>query len=365
MSEPLLLTFNAGSSTLKIGLYSVANGEPAPLGRGKIDFNRAPLQFEYANGGEAHAVPLAAPVTDDLHAVLDEALGWIDAHLSVHELVSVGHRVVHGGDTFDGPVRIDERTLDAIAALVPLAPLHQPQSVRLIRALRHVRPHLPQVASFDTAFHRTQSDLVRRFALPRALFDAGIKRYGFHGLSYRYVAGRLRERHPSIARGKVVAAHLGSGASLCALDAGVVLHLQKTLGRTLDDVEQMLYHRSGLLGVSGVSGDARALLADPSAGARDALELFAFRIAGETARLAATLGGLDALVFTAGIGEHQPQTRAAVCERLRWLGVELDAHANARNAETVSRDGSRVAVLVVPTDEEQVIARDAASVLHA
>lgn len=264
MSEPLLLTFNAGSSTLKIGLYSVANGEPAPLGRGKIDFNRAPLQFEYANGGEAHAVPLAAPVTDDLHAVLDEALGWIDAHLSVHELVSVGHRVVHGGDTFDGPVRIDERTLDAIAALVPLAPLHQPQSVRLIRALRHVRPHLPQVASFDTAFHRTQSDLVRRFALPRALFDAGIKRYGFHGLSYRYVAGRLRERHPSIARGKVVAAHLGSGASLCALDAGVsrdtsmgfstldgipmatrcgaldagvVLHLQKTLGRTLDDVE--------------------------------------------------------------------------------------------------------------------------------
>ncbi|AIO56304.1 acetokinase family protein [Burkholderia mallei] len=211
MSEPLLLTFNAGSSTLKIGLYSVANGEPAPLGRGKIDFNRAPLQFEYANGGEAHAVPLAAPVTDDLHAVLDEALGWIDAHLSVHELVSVGHRVVHGGDTFDGPVRIDERTLDAIAALVPLAPLHQPQSVRLIRALRHVRPHLPQVASFDTAFHRTQSDLVRRFALPRALFDAGIKRYGFHGLSYRYVAGRLRERHPSIARGKVVAAHLGSG----------------------------------------------------------------------------------------------------------------------------------------------------------
>ncbi|AIV66017.1 acetate/propionate family kinase [Burkholderia pseudomallei] len=392
MSEPLLLTFNAGSSTLKIGLYSVANGEPAPLGRGKIDFNRAPLQFEYANGGEAHAVPLAAPVTDDLHAVLDEALGWIDAHLSVHELVSVGHRVVHGGDTFDGPVRIDERTLDAIAALVPLAPLHQPQSVRLIRALRHLRPHLPQVASFDTAFHRTQSDLVRRFALPRALFDAGIKRYGFHGLSYRYVAGRLRERHPSIARGKVVAAHLGSGASLCALDAGVsrdtsmgfstldgipmatrcgaldagvVLHLQKTLGRTLDDVEQMLYHRSGLLGVSGVSGDARALLADPSAGARDALELFAFRIAGETARLAATLGGLDALVFTAGIGEHQPQTRAAVCERLRWLGVELDAHANARNAETVSRNGSRVAVLVVPTDEEQVIARDAASVLHA
>ncbi|MCZ2898908.1 acetate/propionate family kinase [Burkholderia thailandensis] len=392
MSEPLLLTFNAGSSTLKIGLYSVANGAPAPLGRGKIDFNRTPLQLEYSNGGDAHTVPLAASVTDDLHDVLDEALNWIGAHLPVHELVSVGHRVVHGGDAFGGPVRIDERTLDAIAALVPLAPLHQPQSVRLIRALRHLRPHLPQVASFDTAFHRTQSDLVRRFALPRALFDEGVKRYGFHGLSYRYVAGRLRERHPAVARGKVVAAHLGSGASLCALDAGVsrdtsmgfstldgvpmatrcgtldagvVLHLQKTLGYSVDDVEQMLYHRSGLLGVSGVSGDARALLADPSAGARDALALFAFRIAGEAARLATTLGGLDALVFTAGIGEHQPQTRAAVCERLCWLGVELDADANARNAEIVSSDASRVAVLVVPTDEEQVIARDAASVLHA
>ncbi|KVD89639.1 acetate kinase [Burkholderia sp. ABCPW 14] len=391
MSEPLLLTFNAGSSTLKIGLYSVANGEPAPLGRGKIDFNRTPLQFEYSSGGDARTVALAAPVTDDLHEVLDEALNWIASHLSLHELVSVGHRVVHGGDAFDGPVTLDDRTLDAITALVPLAPLHQPQSVRLIRALRHLRPHLPQVASFDTAFHRTQSDLVRRFALPRALFDEGVKRYGFHGLSYRYVAGQLRERHPALARGKVVAAHLGSGASLCALDAGVsrdtsmgfstldgipmatrcgaldagvVLHLQKMLGYSVDAVEQMLYHRSGLLGVSGVSGDARVLLANRSDGARDALELFAFRIAGETARLAATLGGLDALVFTAGIGEHQPETRAAVCERLRWLGVELDADANARNAEIVSRDASRIAVLVVPTDEEQVIARDAASVLH-
>ena len=272
-----------------------------------------------------------------------------------------------------------------------MAPLHQPQSLRLIRAIRHIRPAFRQTASFDTAFHRTQSDLVRRFALPRAFHDEGIKRYGFHGLSYKFIAAELARRVPALAKRKVVVAHLGSGASLCALDQGmsrdasmgfstldgvpmatrpgaldpgVVLHLlgQKHLG--LSEVESLLYHRSGLLGVSGISADSRELLASVDHHAREALQLFALRIAGEIARLAATLGGLDAVVFTAGIGEHQPEIRRMVCERLAWLGVALDAQANAGNHTMISTSGSRIGALVIPTDEEHEIAEEALSILQ-
>jgi acetate kinase len=391
MSTPLLLTFNPGSSTVKIGLFSVAAGKATRVGQGMIDFRHQPLRLRLTNDGKTREIPLKSAVTEDLHDVLDETLGWFAAHFPLDDLVSVGHRVVHGGDRFAGPVAIDDSTLAAITELVPLAPLHQPQSLRLIRAIRHLRPHLVQSASFDTAFHRTQTDLVRRFAIPRGLFDKGVKRYGFHGLSYQFVIDQLARQFPQHARGKVVAAHLGSGASLCAfesgkscdtsmgfstldgipmatrcgaLDAGVVLHLLEQRGFSLTQIENMLYEKSGLLGVSGISADSRELQASDRPEAREALALFAFRIAGETARLAASLGGLDSLVFTAGIGEHQPETRSAVCDRLAWLGVELDPQANDGNARVISSARSRVTVLVVQTDEEQIIANEAVSLLH-
>jgi len=264
--------------------------------------------------------------------------------------------------------------------------------MRLIRAIRHLRPDLPQIASFDTAFHRTQSDLVRRFALPRALFEEGIKRYGFHGLSYKFIAAQLARIAPDVARGRIVAAHLGSGASLCGLEAGVsrdtsmgfstldgvpmatrcgsldpgvLIHLLKERRLSIGAIEDMLYHRSGLLGVSGISADSRDLIGSTAPEAHEALNLFAFRIARETVALANTLGGLDGLIFTAGIGEHQPQIREAVCRHLAWLGVTLDATANARNATRIEGTASTIAVLVIPTDEEQVIAEEACFVFLA
>jgi len=391
MSAPLLLTFNPGSSTVKIGLFSVAADGAKRIGMGSIDFRHSPLSLHLIDGDKVRDIALKAVVTEDLHEVLDETLNWFATHFTLTDLVSVGHRVVHGGDRFAGAVAITDETLAAIVELIPLAPLHQPQSVRLIRAIRHLRPDLAQSASFDTAFHRTQTDLVRRFALPRRLFDSGIKRYGFHGLSYRFIAGALARQFPLFARSKVIAAHLGSGASLCALsggasrdtstgfstldgipmatrcgalDAGVLLYLIQQQGMSTGEIEKLLYEQSGLLGVSGISADSRELAASTRPEAREALELFTFRIAGEAARLATTLGGLDCLVFTAGIGEHQPQVRATVCERLAWLGIELDGPANAANASVISSAASRVTVLVLATDEEQVIADEAVSILH-
>lgn len=391
VSTPLVLTFNAGSSSIKMGLFSVVNGQATKVGKGVIDLRAHPLRLQVSDHGTSQDITLNARLTEDLHEVLDETLGWFASHFKLDDLMSVGHRVVHGGDRFGGPVAIDDDTLAAITELVPLAPLHQPQGVRLIQAIRHLRPRLLQTASFDTAFHRSQSDLVRRFAIPRAFFDLGVKRYGFHGLSYQYVAGELARRFPALNNGKVVVAHLGSGASLCALhggvsqdtsmgfstldgipmatrcgalDPGVVLHLMGPLGLSLDEVEDVLYHQSGLLGLSGLSADARELQASDRPAAREALDLFAWRIAGEVARLATSLEGLDALVFTAGIGEHQPEVRAAVSERLAWLGVQLDPQANARHDAVISAPGSRVTVLVLPTDEEQVIAKDTVGIHH-
>ncbi|MFT4065947.1 acetate/propionate family kinase [Paraburkholderia sp.] len=391
MNAPLLLTFNPGSSTIKIGLFRVASGAATRIGQGTIDFRAQPLRLHLTNDGETVEIALNSRVTEDLHDVLDETLGWFATHFPLDDLMTVGHRVVHGGDRFAGPVAIDDDTLAAIAALVPLAPLHQPQSLRLIRAIRHLRPQLVQSASFDTAFHRTQTDLVRRFAIPRALFDQGIKRYGFHGLSYQFVIGQLARQFPRLAQGKVVAAHLGSGASLAAfdggrscdtsmgfstldgipmstrcgaLDAGVVLHLLEQQRMSAGAIEDMLYTQSGLLGVSGISADSRELQASHRPEAREALELFAFRIAGEAARLATTVGGLDSLVFTAGIGEHQAEVRSAVCERLAWLGVELDRQSNCGNARVISSARSQVTVLVLPTDEEQIIADEAVTIHH-
>ena len=385
MSGPIILAFNPGSSSIKLGIFALDADEPRAIGKGLIDLRHQPLTLRLAEGERTLDVPLKAAATDDLHETIDDMLDHLVRHFAGASLAMAGHRVVHGGDRFTGPAAITDETLAAIESLVPLAPLHQPQSVRLIRAVQHLRPDVPQVASFDTAFHRTQSDLVRRFALPRALFAEGVKGYGFHGLSFKFVAGQLERLVPELATGRVVVAHLGSGASLCgleagrsrassmtfstldgipmatrcgALDPGVLIHLVKSRGLSIDDVEDMLYHRAGLLGVSGISGDPRELLASADPAARDALDLFAFRIARETAAMASTLAGLDAVVFTAGIGENQPAVRHAVCERMAWLGVALDPVANARNMLRIDARGSKVAVLVVSTNEERIIAEE-------
>lgn len=390
MVGQVLLTLNPGSSTIKIGLFAVQAGQPRAFARGAIDLRHEPLSLHLDEGGRVREAKLQAALTDDLHGVIEETLDWLTHHLRLDGLAAVAHRVVHGGDRFAGPTAITDDTLAAIEALAPLAPLHQPHSLRLIRAVRHLRPRLPQTASFDTAFHRTQSDLVRRFALPRALFDEGIKRYGFHGLSYRFIATRMARLHPQLAAGRVVVAHLGSGASLCgleagasrdtsmafstldgipmatrpgALDAGVLLHLLKERGMPIDEVEDMLYHRSGLLGISGISADSRELVGSSAPQAREALELFALRVAREVAAIATTLGGLDAIVFTAGIGEHQPTVRAAIGRHLAWLGARIDPAANAAHAPRIDSPDSRLALLVMATDEEQVIADEACEIL--
>lgn len=390
MTSKLLLTFNAGSSTVKIGLFSVEANRARRIGRGIIDFRERPLIFHLTEGPENFEVPLTSDGQDVLHDVLDETFGWLSKHFNMRDAYAVGHRVVHGGDRFEGPVVLNGETLAGIESLNSLAPLHQPQSLRLIRAISHLFPQMQQTVSFDTAFHRTQHPLAQRFALPTALHDEGIKRYGFHGLSYKFIAGALKRIAPDIASGKIIAAHLGSGASLCAfedgvsrdtsmgfstldgipmatrcgtLDAGVLLHLLNEKGMKPAEVQELLYHKSGLLGVSGISADIRDILKSDDPQARLALDLFSFRIAGEAARLAATLGGMNAFVFTAGIGEHQPLMRKAICERMMWLGIELDDVANAENRTVISSDASRVAVYVIPTDEEQTIADEALSVL--
>ncbi len=390
MTGKLLLTFNAGSSTVKIGLFALGPAGAQRIGKGMIDFRRAPLRFTLSEGPDTFDILLEAAEDDELHDVLAEAFSRLSWHFDLDSVAAVGHRVVHGGDGFAGPVRLDDDAFVAIDALTPLAPLHQPQGLRLIRALRHLRPELPQTASFDTAFHRSHADVVRRFAIPRALHDQGVKRYGFHGLSYKFIAAELARRAPGFGGAKIVAAHLGSGASLCALDGGlsrdtsmgfsaldgvpmatrcgaidpgVLLHLIGTHGRTVQDVEDILYRRSGLLGVSGISADSRELLESDRTEARQALDLFTFRIAGEVSRLATTLGGLDAVIFTAGVGENQPRIRADICARLAWLGLKLDEPANAANAAMISSPFSRVTAFVIATDEEQVIADETLSIL--
>ena len=384
MANDLILTLNAGSSTVKLGLYEVGHRAISALASGVIDFRDAPFEIRLKHDGQSLSHPLTGKL-DDPNALLQQSFDWLSQRFDLSRLTLIGHRVVHGGDIFTGPALITDEVLDQIEALAQLAPLHQPQSLRLIHAMRAFHPGVMQTASFDTAFHATNSALVRRFAIPRRLHDQGIKRYGFHGLSYRYIAGQLADLPPVA---KVVAAHLGSGASLCAmeggvsrdssmgfstldgipmatrsgaLDPGVILHLMGPLGLTLEQVETMLYRESGLLGVSGIAADSRELMASDRPVAAEALALFCHRIAGEVARLATTLHGLDALVFTAGIGENQPEIRAMVAEQLGWLGLELDPAANAANARQISAPESRITALVIPTDEESIIAEEAFS----
>jgi acetate kinase len=306
-------------------------------------------------------------------------------------LIGVGHRVVHGGPQHARPERITPQLLDELQAFVPLAPLHQPHNLAPIRILLDEMPELPQVACFDTAFHRSNPDVAQRFALPARLHDAGVRRYGFHGLSYEYIAEALRDCDPAAAAGKVVVLHLGNGASMCAidggrsiastmgftaveglpmgtrcgaLDPGVLLYLMQHDGMDAAALEKLLYQQSGLLGVSGVSSDMRSLLASDAPGAKLAVDLYLYRIRRELGSLAAALGGLDAIVFTAGIGEHAAPIRERVCRDAAWLGVELDPVANAAGHALISTPDSRVRAWELPTNEELMIARHTRDLLN-
>ena len=387
-----ILVLNAGSSSIK---FSVHDGSrpTATILDGQIEgIGVAPRLVATSKALETSAEHrFASSEVPDHDAAIAKILVWLAEHSGGIRPVAAGHRVVHGGERFSGPVRIDATVLAEIERLVPLAPLHQPHHVAAIRALDRIAPDLPQIACFDTAFHRTQDVLARSFALPRALTERGIRRYGFHGISYEYIASMLDGLAPTLARGRTVVAHLGNGASLCAmregtsvatsmgmtaldglvmgtrpgnLDPGVILHLMQREGMDAERIEQLLYHESGLLGVSGVSSDMRRLLASHEPTAREAIDLFVHRIVREVGSMAAALGGIDGLVFTAGIGENAPAIRAGVLGGCRWLGFEIDEAANLRGGPELTRPGSKALSFVVATDENSMIARHVRELLR-
>jgi len=389
----IILALNAGSSSIKFALHEHGLAAQRQILRGAIEGIGAEPRFTaWQPDGAIIDREAWADAAASHEQLLQPLLAWITARLGAAELAVVGHRVVHGGPSFGQPVRIDTPVMQELERLVPLAPLHQPHPLAAARAIARLRPGLMQVACFDTAFHRGMPAVAASLGLPRAYADDGMRRYGFHGLSYEYLAGRLREFAPELADGRVIMAHLGNGASLCAmrhgrsidttmgfsaldglvmgsrcgsLDPGAVLHLLQARGLSVAAIEHLLYQESGLLGVSGISADMRALLASDSGHAREAIELFVYRIVKEIGALTSVAGGLDALVFSAGIGEHAASIRSAVCRALAWLGVECDESANGLHKMLISTARSAVRVFVIRTDEEAVIAAHAAGVLRA
>lgn len=387
-----ILVINAGSSSLKFSVFrDHGGGDPVVTVNGQISGIGTQPVFE---AKDAQRRPLAekswgAGEPSDRTALLSYLLDWIEERLEGATLIAAGHRVVHGGVRHAAPVLLTSAVLDELDGLVPLAPLHQPHNLAAIRALAEAHPELPQVACFDTAFHRNQPWQAQTFAIPRELTEEGVRRYGFHGLSYEYISRRLPEIAPELSDSRVVVAHLGSGASMCAIhggrsvdstmgftaldglpmgtrcgtiDPGVLIYLMRK-GMDAGAIEKLLYNKSGLLGVSGISNDMRALLESSDPHAQEAVELFCFRIAKETGALAASMGGVDAVVFTAGIGERSAPVRARVGDKLAWMGVEIDAAANEANAAKISAPGSRLPVYVIPTDEERMIALHTRKVL--
>jgi acetate kinase len=381
-----ILVVNAGSSSVKFQAFAVERaGEPRRLIKGQVDGigTRPRLRAEDADKRQLIDRVLAPEDVSDVPAALRAAAAWLRQTQQLQPL-AIGHRVVHGGPRYDRPVAVDGAVLSHLERYVPLAPLHQPNNLAPIRALHARSPAMLQVACFDTAFHRTHDALADHYAIPERFHREGVRRYGFHGLSYEYVAGRLREVAQGIAMGRVIVAHLGSGASMCALkggrsvestmgftaldglpmgtrpgqlDAGVVLYLIGPKNMSVAAVEKLLYGECGLKGLSGVSNDVRELETSSDPRAAFALDYFAYRVGLHAGQLAAALGGVDAFVFTAGIGENSPSMRMRIAERIAWLGAELDPGANADNALLISRSTSRVPLYVVPTDEELMIAR--------
>ncbi len=384
MREPILV-INAGSSSIKFSVFETAADRSLSAGvHGQIEGIGSSPRLEVT---DARGCGLAGqPISGSDHDAAIRAIhDWFAAHAGGEAgFDGVGHRVVHGGLAYSQPVLIDDQVIAELEGLIPLAPLHQPHHLAAIRAIRAAAPNLPQVACFDTAFHRAQPPLAQEFALPRDLTARGIRRYGFHGLSYEYIVSVLPRLAPDCARGRLVVAHLGNGASMCAieqghsvattmgftpvdglvmgtrtgaLDPGVILYLLRHERMDAAAIEALIYERSGLLGVSGLSSDMRTLLASDLPAAKEAVDLFVYRIGRELGSLAAALGGLDTLIFTGGIGEHAIEIRARVCQDARWLGVRLDEAANAAGGPRISLPGSAVSVWVVPTDENLMVAR--------
>jgi acetate kinase len=382
-----LLVINAGSSSIKFTVYQkdVSTGQLVTDAAGQIDGigSQPGFTVRSAEGVLLIERMLSDDETHNHTEAINIILSWLWEYFGNGTLLAVGHRVVHGGQTYSAPVLIDATVLAKLETLIPLAPLHQPHNLATIRALLESMPSLPQVACFDTAFHRTQPDVAQRFAIPRRFTHEGIRHYGFHGLSYEYIASILPTLEPTLADARIIIAHLGSGASLCALhkgrsiattmgfspldglvmgtrcgniDPGVLIYLMDCHNMDARALEQLLYYESGLLGVSGISNDMRTLIASDDPRAQEAIELFVYRAGREIGSLASALGGLDAVIFTGGIGEHSAAIRAKVCRQAAWLGLELDDSANAATATRISKPDSRLSAWIVPTDENLMIA---------
>lgn len=382
-----ILVINSGSSSIKFSAFSAVSGALEPFVSGKLEELYTAPHFEAKRGN--------GEVIDDKHWPDGERLGhdkaisflldWLRAHgEGTHHLLGVGHRIVHGGDHYLAPVRVNAQVLEQLDALVPLAPLHQPHNLSAVRSIAALNAQLPQVACFDTAFHGTQAPIVTRYALPSDVTRRGVRRYGFHGLSYEYIARVLPDYDAKAASGRTIALHLGNGASMTAmhrgrsvassmgftavegipmgtrsgsLDPGVILWMIDEAKMTTREVSDLLYKHSGLLGVSGIASDMRTLLESDAPAAAEAVELFCYRISRELGSLTAALGGLDAIVFTAGIGERAVPVRERVCELAAWLGVKIDRAANAKHGPKISASDSAIDVWVIPTDEERMIAQ--------
>jgi len=388
----VFLTLNAGSSSLKFAVFACTDIEQPALIRGKVAGigNTPVFSARSARGTTLDKGSLGTlDTTSDHGTVISLLLPWLEENLGDEPLLAVGHRVVHGGQFYDHPILITPKALQDLETLVPLAPLHQPHNIAAIRAVAQWRPDTPQIACFDTGFHRTQDRLAQLFALPRDLSEQGVLRYGFHGLSYEYIASALPQHLPN-PEGRVVVAHLGNGSSMCAmknrksvatsmgftaldglmmgrrcgaLDPGVVLYLMQAKGMSVEEVETLLYKKSGLLGVSELSNDMQVLQDSGDPRAKEAIDLFCYKAASNLSALVQSIGGLDALVFTAGIGENAPLIRQKICERMAWLGVALDENANNRAETNINKADSKVTVLCLPTNEEVVVARACSALL--
>jgi acetate kinase len=384
--DDFAVVINAGSSSLKFSVYRRPELDTWRLEtRGQIEGIGTGPRFSAKNGdGEPVADREVSGSLKDGRAALSYVADWLHERYGGARVRGIGHRVVHGGARYTGPTIVTEEVLDDLRTLIPLAPLHQPHNLAAIEAVWERLPGVPQVACFDTSFHRGQPAVAEIVPLPRDIRSAGVQRYGFHGLSYEYIASVLPSVAPEIAGGRVIVAHLGSGASMCAMkngksidstlgftaldglcmgtrpgtvDPGVILHLFQGLGLSAKDVETILYKKSGLLGISGISNDMRALLASTEPDARLAVDYFVYRAAKEIGALTAALGGVDGLVFTAGIGENSPEIRKRICQASAWLGIELDDEANARSGPRISTNASTVSAWTIPTNEELMIAR--------
>jgi acetate kinase len=381
-----IVVLNAGSSSIKFSLFTMAADVLELELRGQIEgLHGAPRFVSKDTGGEVVSErrwPEGMSLGHD--GALEHLIAYLRAEVAQHHLVGIGHRVVQGGLEYRAPVRVDTTVLAALERFVPLMPLHQPNNLAPIRLLLERAPHLPQVACFDTSFHRTTPEISQMYALPAELHQAGVRRYGFHGLSYEYIVSVLPNHDTAAVTGRSVILHLGNGSSMCAVDAGrsvattmgftgveglpmgtrsgsldpgVLLYLMDERGMGAREIEKLIYTQSGLLGVSGISADMRTLLESDEPRARQAIDLFLYRIRRELGSLAAALGGLDAIVFTGGIGENAAPIRAGVCRDAAWLGVDLDDDANSRGGPRISSEASRVQAWVIPTNEELMIAR--------